>query len=427
MRRSQSRIAVLLALVLALTACVPLTATPVATADVPAPAATPARAPAAAPSDTPAPTDTPAPGSSGRIGLPSPAPGLADVEAAILALVNEERVKQGLAPLGRSPHLDAVARAYAESQFAREVGEAGELLYLLSNSWWMTYGSGTPRLTAKTAPEQVTYCLEQEHMREALLRPEARATGIGAAVVGDAVYYTQVFDVLAGLKGDGSPIRLHENPEAVDPTWEELTRFLAADDTDAHAYEIGAFVCADYAEMLHNRAEQAGMRAAYVSVEFGDGPGHALNAFSVGGALVFIDTVGGDKVAYVEQGRPYGVVAIAAAAGFDYGYFERYSERVAECLRDGEAFDVEAAAYAAEGREYEAAVAAHNRKPTEAEYDRLTEWQRRLDDWHGRLDLWRGRLDACSAELALADGYWDPADSLEGVADPTVRRVYVHW
>lgn len=117
------------------------------------------------------------------------------------------------------------------------------------------------------------------------------------------------FSILVGA--DGHRIWLHNNPEAKNPTFEELLIFLSQDETNLIPYDFNNFVCADYAEMLHNNAEKAGIRAAYVCVNlsdsyFGDG-GHALNAFrTIDKGLVFVDDTGGyDCIVDVKPEEPY--------------------------------------------------------------------------------------------------------------------------
>jgi hypothetical protein len=101
---------------------------------------------------------------------------------------------------------------------------------------------------------------------------------------------------------------------ATDPTWVELLEFIQSDRTDQHAYVEGHYVCMHFAMALHNNAERAGIRAAYVVVEF-PGTSHALNAFkTTDRGLVFIDCTGAtynpsgishDKLAHVEKGDYY--------------------------------------------------------------------------------------------------------------------------
>ncbi|QBX63968.1 hypothetical protein DhcFL2_04155 [Dehalococcoides mccartyi] len=116
--------------------------------------------------------------------------------------------------------------------------------------------------------------------------------------------------------GDGNPIILDNNPAAKDPTWDELISFLLKDNTDKQTYIPNLFVCADFAEMLHNNAEQAGIKAAYVCIELGypSVAGHALNAFQTKDrGLVYIDCtapigpgpLNGDTIVILEVGRNY--------------------------------------------------------------------------------------------------------------------------
>jgi hypothetical protein len=125
--------------------------------------------------------------------------------------------------------------------------------------------------------------------------------------------------------GDGEPIELVDNPDATNPTYAELLAFLEADQTDRYSYILGppkvAYVCSDFARDVHNNAEAAGIRTAWVGIEIeGQTEGHALNAFeTTDRGLVFIDCTGvglwdepGDRIrwdrrAYVEVGQPYQV------------------------------------------------------------------------------------------------------------------------
>lgn len=91
---------------------------------------------------------------------------------------------------------------------------------------------------------------------------------------------------------NGHVLLLINNPQAHDPTLEELLDFLQQDDTDKQLYS-DSFVCADFAEMLHNNAENAGIMAAYVTVGFENTcTEHALNAFNTTDkGLIFISAM----------------------------------------------------------------------------------------------------------------------------------------
>lgn len=88
----------------------------------------------------------------------------------------------------------------------------------------------------------------------------------------------------------GADIINHE--AASNPTWLRLKQFLLNDKTDQKAYVPDVYMCGDYARDVHNNAERAGIRAAYVAVMV-PGYDHALNAFkTVDRGLVFIDCTG---------------------------------------------------------------------------------------------------------------------------------------
>jgi hypothetical protein len=102
---------------------------------------------------------------------------------------------------------------------------------------------------------------------------------------------------------------------ASNPTWAQLVGFLLNDKTDQKAYVPGVYMCGDFARDVHNNAERAGIRAAYVAIEFSSGY-HALNAFkTTDRGLVFIDCTGlqasqsgpsnCDTIVNVRLGRSY--------------------------------------------------------------------------------------------------------------------------
>lgn len=154
--------------------------------------------------------------------------------------------------------------------------------------------------------------------------------------------------------GDGEPIELINNPDATDPTYAELIAFIKADITDESLY-TNSYVCSDFTEAVHNNAEAAGIRAAWVGIDFdGDEESHACNAFETTDlGLVFIDCTGEnperrftrqivepdkgfspkksnptswDKVAYVEIGQEYGLVAIDKAESLLYSFYREFKE-----------------------------------------------------------------------------------------------------
>jgi hypothetical protein len=103
-------------------------------------------------------------------------------------------------------------------------------------------------------------------------------------------------------------VRLVDNTEAKNPTWNELKAFLAKDKTDENTYILNTYDCSQFSRDVHNNAEAAGIRAAEVQVTFeGERIGHALNAFITSDyGLVYIDcTESPDKVAYIIKGNEF--------------------------------------------------------------------------------------------------------------------------
>lgn len=126
----------------------------------------------------------------------------------------------------------------------------------------------------------------------------------------------------------GGFVVLINNVNAVNPTYSQLVSFLSSDKTDKYPYQdvstgtssysglpedyvdltyVEGIIngttsqrtprkCSDFAEMLHNNAERAGFRCAYVSIRL-SGSGHALNAFdTTDRGIVYIDCTGFDSV-----------------------------------------------------------------------------------------------------------------------------------
>ena len=139
---------------------------------------------------------------------------------------------------------------------------------------------------------------------------------------------------------DGEPIELSRNSEAKDVTWAQLEQFLRSDQTDRIRYNDSTFVCGDFAETLFNNAEQAGIRAGYVVIDFAPGtPGHACNAFqTTDKGIIYIDdtgtstgTVNADKTVDIAVGKSYCPVSLFSNAGQQFTW---------ECVGTVSHFDV---------------------------------------------------------------------------------------
>lgn len=108
---------------------------------------------------------------------------------------------------------------------------------------------------------------------------------------------------------------LVNNESATDPTWAQVLDFLLADETDQNTYRRGVYDCGWFARDVHNNAEAAGIRAAYVYI-YTSTIRHAFNAFkTTDRGLVFTDCTSSlepepgrsyDKVVDVQLGGNYG-------------------------------------------------------------------------------------------------------------------------
>ena len=99
-------------------------------------------------------------------------------------------------------------------------------------------------------------------------------------------------EVTSGVDWPSYDINLANSETASNPKWAELLDFLREDKTDENTYVPDVYVCRHFARDLHNNAELAGIRAAYVAVKL-PGAAHALNAFkTTDRGLVFIDCNG---------------------------------------------------------------------------------------------------------------------------------------
>ena len=93
---------------------------------------------------------------------------------------------------------------------------------------------------------------------------------------------------------DKHPV-LMENPDAHDPTYQELLDFLSRDDTVKNKYDNPNFTCADFAVEVQNHAESQGIQCGYTGLNFeGKTTGHAIDVFNtIDDGLVYVDTTGG--------------------------------------------------------------------------------------------------------------------------------------
>ena len=224
--------------------------------------------------------------------------------------------------------------------------------------------------------------------------------------------------------GDGKAIILDNNPAAVDPTFEELIAFIKSDPTDTSEYIADghdAYVCADFAEDVHNNAESAGIRAAWVGITFENtADGHAINAFeTTDKGLVYIDCTSGgrthdengavtswDTIAYVQIGSKYGVIHVDRAVSLGYNYYVEY-EKAWQSYRNN------LASYNEEVDEYNSEI--EGKVFTLGSPEAIS-----IESWRERLDEQSEVLYEMEKELGT---YWYESEFSQRI----VKNTLIHW
>ena len=99
---------------------------------------------------------------------------------------------------------------------------------------------------------------------------------------------------IGAIEGAGSGYSLRN------PSYYELMDFLEQDPTDENEYQEDVYTCVDFVTDLNNNAEDVGLRAAYVYIEFPGDRAHSIAAFeTVDRGMVFIEPQFDDEVTLV--------------------------------------------------------------------------------------------------------------------------------
>ncbi len=254
--------------------------------------------------------------------------------------------------------------------------------------------------------------------------PKPTPTPAGQSMEGVSVHYGEQPPYVRNECSPCGPeddIRLVDNVEAVDPTWQQLEAFLLSDETDKNPYVVGVYVCGSFAEDLHNNAEAAGIKAAWVALDFDDDSvGHALNAFdTVDRGLVYIDTTGGrpdsdpgaveadswDKVAYLVMGKEYGTASLEVAAGLDYAYYEEWAQRKLDFETALHDYNESVKTHNSAVMEYQEWTAGKTFITGTEETERMHDWYQELKDEEERLDELSDAIDVQRNSLGT---FWEP-------------------
>lgn len=241
----------------------------------------------------------------------------------------------------------------------------------------------------------------------------------------------------------GEQIHLVNSSDASDPTWQQLISFLIADGTDEKNYSVFSFPCGAFAEEVHNKAEAAGIRAAWVSIDFEDGSeGHALNAFNtVDKGLVYVDCTGKDvltavyvvlpsgveqkifgvakswdKITYIEIGKEYGIISLEVASSPTYTYYEQYKQRWQAFETALEEYGQKVIAFSLEVERYSQWLGGRILYEGSSEALRAEQWYQELSRQENTLKHMEEELDREGDSLGA---FWESL----GI----VKKVEVYW
>jgi len=242
----------------------------------------------------------------------------------------------------------------------------------------------------------------------------------------------------------GFRVVLENNPDAKDPTWDQVVAFLKADKTDEMEYVAADFMCGSFAQEVHNNAERAGIRAAFVGIDLaGESIGHAVNAFNTTDrGLVYIDSTGetaqayemallkpeasgdgssvspldGDRVAYVKKGKELGFISLNVNPSPEYAYYENYSIKSLDFEAKLTDFNNKVKAYNADVQDFNQWVEGTTFTADSSEARRAGEWKQQLQM---SLYLLKSEEAGLDSEKAGLGSLWEPMG--------TVSNIDIRW
>lgn len=107
------------------------------------------------------------------------------------------------------------------------------------------------------------------------------------------------------INGRGSELVIRNNPNATDPSYEELLEFVLTDETNRCKYSDPFFMCGDFSQVVHTNAENGGIRCGMVLIEYeNDDELHMLNVFNTTDkGIIYIDCIEYDARVVLEIGN----------------------------------------------------------------------------------------------------------------------------
>ena len=242
----------------------------------------------------------------------------------------------------------------------------------------------------------------------------------------------------------GFQVVLENNPQATDPSWDQLKAFLIEDKTDERDYVLGDFVCGSFAQDVHNNAEKAGIRAAWVAIDLANKPiGHAINAFNTTDrGMVFTDSTGDtaednlaailrpeleengdtltghsrDRIVYAVKGKELGFISLDTAQSPDYFYYEQYRESSRGYMSLLNEYNSKVTAYNSDVQAFNSWVSSRVLMAGSGE-------ARRAEQWKGDLRTSEYMLKTAEADLKKAGAGLGPLWKPLGV----VSNIDIRW
>ena len=105
-----------------------------------------------------------------------------------------------------------------------------------------------------------------------------------------------------------------------DPTYNELTSFIAQDKTNEEEYIEDVFDCEQFSQQVNTNAENAGIRCAYVVIYFdGTDAGHGIVGFNtVDRGMVYVEPQSDEWVENLEIGNDFWTDCIVPTGNYYY-------------------------------------------------------------------------------------------------------------
>lgn len=221
---------------------------------------------------------------------------------------------------------------------------------------------------------------------------------------------------VTGRGSVGSP-NIINNPTAKNVSWGQLESFLLFDPTDDETYSLNTFNCVSFSEMLHNNAEAAGIKSAFVSIRFKDeAVGHTLNAFkTTDKGLIYVDSTGAekwsygqdysmewDKIVYVVKGKEYTPISLGPNTPLNYDAYEKMKADWGSYFQKLEAYDKEV-------KEFNREIFLKVYYIGTPEWERIKQWERTLKEQEGMLKNLRAQLEFVWEPLGIVttiEIYW---------------------